>query len=80
LPQKPRTQTYGSRTLCDSTRSVILGALQDSGWVIGGPAGAATRLGLPRTSLISKMRKLGIMRPKSASLNNIFAETIGSPA
>jgi formate hydrogenlyase transcriptional activator len=80
LPQRPRTQTYGSRTLCDSTRSVILGALQDSGWVIGGPAGAATRLGLPRTSLISKMRKLGIMRPKSASLNNIFAETIGSPA
>jgi formate hydrogenlyase transcriptional activator len=79
-PLRPRTQTYASRTLCDSTRSVILGALQDSGWVIGGPAGAATRLGLPRTSLISKMRKLGITRPKSASLNNMFAETVGSLA
>jgi formate hydrogenlyase transcriptional activator len=79
-PLKARVQTYTSRTLCDSTRSAILGALQDSGWVIGGPDGAATRLGLPRTSLISKMRKLGITRPKSASLNNIFAETIGSPA
>jgi formate hydrogenlyase transcriptional activator len=79
-PLKARTQTYASHTLCDSTRSVILGALQDSGWVIGGPAGAATRLGLPRTSLISKMRKLGITRPKSASLNNMLAETVGSPA
>jgi formate hydrogenlyase transcriptional activator len=79
-PLKARIQTYASRTLCDSTRSAILGALQDSGWVIGGPDGAATRLGLPRTSLISKMRKLGITRPKSASLNNIFAETVGSPA
>jgi formate hydrogenlyase transcriptional activator len=78
-PLKARTQTYASRTLCDSTRSVILDALQDSGWVIGGPAGAATRLGLPRTSLISKMRKLGITRPKSPSLNNRFAETVGEP-
>jgi transcriptional regulator with GAF, ATPase, and Fis domain len=66
--QKARTRASVSLTLSDCTRSVILGTLQDTGWVIGGPDGAATRLGLPRTSLISKMRKLGISRPRSVSV------------
>jgi transcriptional regulator with GAF, ATPase, and Fis domain len=47
----------------DSQREVILAALQKTGWVIGGPRGAATRLGLKRTTLITKMNKLGISRP-----------------
>jgi formate hydrogenlyase transcriptional activator len=47
----------------DSQREVILTALRASGWVIGGPAGAAERLGLKRTTLITKMKKLGISRP-----------------
>jgi formate hydrogenlyase transcriptional activator len=47
----------------DSTRALILRALRETGWVIGGPAGAATRLGLKRTTLIAKMKKLGISRP-----------------
>jgi formate hydrogenlyase transcriptional activator len=50
-------------TLRDSERSLILQALQTVGWVIGGPKGAAARLGLKRTTLIHRMKKLGIARP-----------------
>ena len=50
-------------TFEDSQRSLILRALDASGWVVGGPRGAAVRLGLKRTTLISKMKKLGISRP-----------------
>jgi formate hydrogenlyase transcriptional activator len=50
-------------TFRDSQRALILRALHASGWVLGGPRGAAARLGLKRTTLISKMRKLGISRP-----------------
>lgn len=50
-------------TFTDSTRAVILQALRTAGWVIGGPGGAAARLGLKRTTLIAKMKKLGISRP-----------------
>lgn len=52
----------------DSQREVILTALRASGWVIGGPRGAAERLGLKRTTLITKMKKLGISRPKKRSV------------
>ena len=50
-------------TLRDSERSLILEALEMSGWVIGGPNGAAARLGLKRTTLIGRMKKNGICRP-----------------
>jgi transcriptional regulator with GAF, ATPase, and Fis domain len=50
-------------TLRDSERTLILSTLQAVRWVIGGPKGAATRLGLKRTTLINKMQKLGISRP-----------------
>jgi formate hydrogenlyase transcriptional activator len=50
-------------TFTDSARAVILQALQATGWVIGGSGGAAARLGLKRTTLIAKMKKLGISRP-----------------
>ena len=50
-------------TFWDSQRAVILRALDASGWIVGGLQGAAARLGLKRTTLISKMRKLGISRP-----------------
>jgi transcriptional regulator with GAF, ATPase, and Fis domain len=49
-------------TFSDSTRALILRALQAAGWIIGGPDGAAARLGLKRTTLIAKMKKLGIYR------------------
>jgi transcriptional regulator with GAF, ATPase, and Fis domain len=50
-------------TLRDSERALILNTLVAVGWVIGGPKGAAARLGLKRTTLICKMQKLGIFRP-----------------
>jgi formate hydrogenlyase transcriptional activator len=50
-------------TFWDSQRAVILRALDASGWIVGGLRGAAARLGLKRTTLISKMKKLGISRP-----------------
>src|SRR5438132_2473789 len=59
----PRTAT----TLRDSERAVILQTLERVGWVIGGPKGGATKLGLKRTTLIHKMQKLGISRPRIPS-------------
>jgi transcriptional regulator with GAF, ATPase, and Fis domain len=50
-------------SLRDSERNLILRTLEAVGWVIGGPKGAATKLGLKRTTLIHKMQKLGISRP-----------------
>lgn len=50
-------------TFIDSQRAVILQALDRTEWAIGGPHGAAAHLGLKRTTLISKMKKLGISRP-----------------
>jgi formate hydrogenlyase transcriptional activator len=51
-------------TLRDSERTLILRTLETVHWVIGGPKGAATKLGLKRTTLIHKMKKLGISRPE----------------
>jgi len=52
------------RTLADAERAHIMATLRATNWVVGGPAGAAARLGLPRTTLIFKMRQLGIVRPE----------------
>jgi formate hydrogenlyase transcriptional activator len=49
-------------TLMDSERALILQTLQAVGWVVGGGKGAAATLGLKRTTLISRMSKLGISR------------------
>jgi transcriptional regulator with GAF, ATPase, and Fis domain len=54
-------------TLCDSERAMILRALETSGWVVGGPYGAATKLGLKRTTLIARMKKHAIFRPAEES-------------
>jgi formate hydrogenlyase transcriptional activator len=49
-------------TLEEAEREHILRALRECNWVVGGPAGAAARLGLKRTTLQSRMQKLGIRR------------------
>jgi len=54
-------------TLMDSERALILRTLEAAGWVIGGRDGAATRLGLKRTTLIYKMQRHGISRPSFVS-------------
>jgi formate hydrogenlyase transcriptional activator len=58
--------TSAAVTLEDAEREHILRALADTNWVIGGPRGAAARLGLKRTSLVSTMRRLHIVRPAPA--------------
>src|SRR6266436_3010959 len=55
-----------TRTLAEAEREHILEVLKQTSWLIGGRDGAASRLGLPRTTLIHRMRKLGIERRRSA--------------
>src|SRR5580700_11227548 len=50
-------------TLEDKVRHEILAACQRANWKLGGPRGAAARLGLKRTTLFYKMKRLGIRRP-----------------
>jgi len=52
-----------SLTLEDSDRVLIVETLERVGWIIGGPRGAAAKLGLKRTTLLARMRRLGISRP-----------------
>jgi formate hydrogenlyase transcriptional activator len=52
----------GPRTLADADRAHIISVLRETNWTVGGRAGAAARLGVLRTTLIAKMRKLGISR------------------
>jgi transcriptional regulator of acetoin/glycerol metabolism len=57
------------RTLRESERLLILGALEATGWLVGGPYGAAARLGMKRTTLIARMKKHGILRPSDENRN-----------
>jgi len=59
------------RTLADADREHILETLEQSNWLIGGQGGAANRLGLPRTTLIYKMQKLGIEMRRSPRVRPI---------
>jgi formate hydrogenlyase transcriptional activator len=61
---KSEPDQHYSSTLESVEREHILRVLRDSNWVIGGPAGAAARLGLNRTTLNNRLRKLGISRPR----------------
>jgi len=60
--QSPLTTPTEISTLESAEREHILLALKETNWVIGGPSGAAARLGMKRTTLQSKMQKLGISR------------------
>jgi formate hydrogenlyase transcriptional activator len=63
--------TLSGGTLMDAERTHILAALEDTRWMVGGRNGAAARLGLPRTTLIAKMQKLGISRtPRGGQQGN----------
>ena len=58
----PATAAQG--TLRDHEAALILQTLRAAGGMVGGPQGAAARLGLKRTTLVSKMKRLGIYRPR----------------
>ena len=66
LKQAPRLANHsnGGTTLETVERDHILKILSETKWVIGGPAGAAARLGINRTTLNHRLRKLGITRPQ----------------
>jgi formate hydrogenlyase transcriptional activator len=59
-------------TLRDSERALVLQTLEAVGWVIGGADGAAARLGLKRTTLIHRMKKLGIERRPTQVGENVL--------
>jgi formate hydrogenlyase transcriptional activator len=63
----PTERTRVSPTLAEAERELILQTLRNTDWVLGGPHGAAVRLGVKRTTLLYKMRRLGIGRPPEES-------------
>jgi formate hydrogenlyase transcriptional activator len=64
IPSLHRTQTFHSSiALEDSDRALIVETLERAGWIVGGPRGAAAKLGLKRTTLLARMTRLGISRP-----------------
>jgi transcriptional regulator with GAF, ATPase, and Fis domain len=59
----PAAEPADVTTLRGSERLLILNTLTAVGWVVGGSRGAAARLGMNRSTLIARMKKLGIARP-----------------
>jgi transcriptional regulator with GAF, ATPase, and Fis domain len=76
----PAAASNGQGTLKDSERSLILRTLEATGWINGGADGAAARLGLKRTTLIAKMKKLGISRPLNGLSENWESKPIWESA
>jgi len=56
------------RTLVDAERAHITAALRETNWLVGGPRGAAAQLGVPRTTLIARMQRLGIAKARNRSV------------
>ena len=72
IPSLHRTRTlHSSVTLEDSDRALIVETLEQAGWIVGGPRGAAGKLGLKRTTLLAKMKRLGISRPISEERTSV---------
>ena len=59
----PNPIPHVPKTLRESERALILATLDATGWVIGGLKGAAAQLGMKRTTLIDRIKRLGIQRP-----------------
>jgi formate hydrogenlyase transcriptional activator len=63
------SQSAPTQTLVDAERTHIMGILKETNWVVGGRNGAAARLGIPRTTLITRMQKLGISNNNLSTLH-----------
>jgi formate hydrogenlyase transcriptional activator len=64
IPTLRRNRTFqSSMTLEDTDRALILETLEQAEWIVGGPRGAAAKLGLKRTTLLAKMKRMDISRP-----------------
>lgn len=59
------------RTLADADKAHIAATLKQTNWIVGGRNGAAARLGLKRTTLIAKMRKLGLVQKAAGQIHQI---------
>ena len=68
ISDQPVLKTARARTLADVERAHINAILQETNGRIGGPCGAAAQLGIPRTTLIGKMRQLGISKLPNRSV------------
>jgi formate hydrogenlyase transcriptional activator len=64
------------RTLADAERAHIVETLRETNGVVGGRSGAAARLGLPRTTLIARMHRLGLM-PQHERADTLRASGMG---
>jgi formate hydrogenlyase transcriptional activator len=62
------SETLGIRTLVDAERAHIAAVLRETNGLVGGPHGAAAQLGVPRTTLIAKMQRLGISKARNRSM------------
>jgi DNA-binding NtrC family response regulator len=78
LPQsQPEPRQFPQQaTMEEATRGHILKALEDSNWVLAGPGGAAARLGMKRSTLQFRIKKLGLSRPYPPAM----AEPLDTPA
>ncbi|MCW5889285.1 MAG: sigma 54-interacting transcriptional regulator [bacterium] len=65
-PPRPRTTHEAATTLASAQRAHILRILEETNWMLGGPRGAAVRLGMKRTTLQSLLKRLGIGQPGRA--------------
>ena len=59
---RAETRSAPVRTLVDAERAHIITTLRETNWIVGGPRGAAAKLGVARTTLIARMQRLGISR------------------
>ena len=75
--QSPRESFGPMHGLAEVERDHILRALEASNWVIGGHSGAAARLGMKRTSLVYRMKKLGIRRPAEVAQKRSLSAAAG---
>ena len=62
----PQSHLKEPETLKGVERAYIARVVEEANWVIGGPRGAAARLGLKRTTLLSLLKRLGLSRPRDA--------------
>jgi formate hydrogenlyase transcriptional activator len=60
--RETKSKASSAATLKEVEQRHVLQVLRECDWVLGGPQGAAARLGIPRTTLIYRMRRLGIQR------------------
>jgi formate hydrogenlyase transcriptional activator len=65
LPNRAHVGSTKARpqTMEEAERAHILAALKETKWVVGGPNGTAARLGMNRSTVLFRMKKLGIVKP-----------------